>query len=233
MQIRNFFISETKKNKELNKSRLSYRKKVSKNNPLKIHSKKIMSNYQSFGLNYFDNSKIGIGYGNYIKDNRFKEPVSKIIKFFKLKANSKILEIGCAKGFILDEFLKKKMNVYGVDVSSYAIKKSLITVKKKIILKNLSKNKFFKDNYFDFIISKEVIPHLSKTEIKQLIMNINAISKDHKKIYFIIQVPSGIKYKKNFKNWDVTHKSIMTKIEWIKFLKKNKFKGKVAFKELV
>jgi cyclopropane fatty-acyl-phospholipid synthase-like methyltransferase len=233
MQIRNFFISETTKNKELNKSRLSYRKKVSKNNPLKIYSKKIMSNYQSFGLNYFDNSKIGIGYGNYIKDNRFKGPISKIIKFFKLKANSKILEIGCAKGFILDEFLKKKMNVYGVDVSSYAIKKSLITVKKKIILKNLSKNKFFKDNYFDFIISKEVIPHLSKTEIKQLIMNINAISKDHKKIYFIIQVPSMIKYKKNFKNWDVTHKSIMTEIEWIKFLEKNKFKGKVAFKELV
>ena len=82
MQIRNFFISETTKNKELNKSRLSYRKKVSKNNPLKIYSKKIMSNYQSFGLNYFDNSKIGIGYGNYIKDNRFKGLLDTLMSIF-------------------------------------------------------------------------------------------------------------------------------------------------------
>ena len=125
------------------------------------------------------------------------------------------------------------MNVYGVDISNYAIKTSLETVRNKIILKNLAKKKFFRDNYFDFIICKEVLPHLSKKEIKQLIVNINAISNDSKKIYFIIQVPSMKKYKQNFKNWDITHKSIMTKTEWIEFLKKNKFKGKVSFKELV
>ena len=125
------------------------------------------------------------------------------------------------------------MDVYGVDISNYAIKTSLESVRNKIILKNLAKKKFFRDNYFDFIICKEVLPHLSKKEIKQLIVNINAISNDNKKIYFIIQVPSMKKYKQNFKNWDVTHKSIMTKIEWLEFLKNNKFKGKVSFKELV
>lgn len=233
MQIKNFFISENKRNIQQNKLRLNHRKIVSKLNPLKVHSEKIMNDYKKFGLNYFDNSKIGIGYGNYIKDNRFKEPVLKILNYFKIKSNSKVLEVGCAKGFILDEFQKKKMDVYGVDISNYAIKTSLESVRNKIILTNLAKKKFFRDNYFDFIICKEVLPHLSKKEIKQLIVNINAISNDNKKIYFIIQVPSMKKYKKNFKNWDVTHKSIMTKIEWLEFLKNNKFKGKVSFKELV
>ena len=67
MQIKNFFISENKKNIQKNKLRLNHRKIISKLNPLKVHSKKIMNDYKKFGLNYFDNSKIGIGYGKLCK----------------------------------------------------------------------------------------------------------------------------------------------------------------------
>lgn len=229
MKIENFFL----KKKEKFDLRFHHRLKNSNISPLKVYSKEIIKDYKKFGKNYFDNKNIKIGYGNYIYDGRFKTPVKKIIKFFKLKKNSKILEVGCAKGFLIYEFYKNKMDVFGVDISKYALSKCINTIKNKIYLSNLSENLTFKQFSFDFIICKEVIPHLKKTEIKRLIKNLNLLSINVKKIYLIIQVPRSNKYKKNFVNWDITHRTIMTKNNWIKFLKNNNFKGKVSFKDLV
>ena len=88
-----------------------------------------MNDYLNFGETYFDNSELGIGYGKYKYDNRFKKNVKKIINFFKFKKKSKILEIGCAKGFLLVEFYKQGMDVIGLEKSS--CKKNHINLLKK------------------------------------------------------------------------------------------------------
>ena len=50
----------------------------------------------------------------------------KLIKTYKLNSNSKILDAGCGKGFLLKEIkdLLPKINVTGFDISKYAIKNS-------------------------------------------------------------------------------------------------------------
>ena len=62
-----------------------------------------------YNKSYFSDKKLGISYGSYKNDEKFKSLAKKFIKFFKLKNNSNILEIGCTKVFLLDEFKKKKM----------------------------------------------------------------------------------------------------------------------------
>ena len=73
----------------------------------KIKKNKLRS-YLKYNKSYFDDKTLGIGYGGYKNDGRFKNTAKKFIKFFKLKKNMNVLEIGCAKGYLLDEFSKKK-----------------------------------------------------------------------------------------------------------------------------
>ena len=58
---------------------------------------------------YFDNKNLSFGYGGYKYDGRFKNNVKNIIRFFKLSKKLRIAEFGCEKGFVLVEFLKKKL----------------------------------------------------------------------------------------------------------------------------
>ena len=65
-------------------------------------------------------------------------------KHWKLNRNSKILDVGCAKGFMLNDFKKAipGITVAGVDVSRYAINHSHSKVKKHLRVAN-AKNYHF------------------------------------------------------------------------------------------
>jgi len=110
VEIKNFFKSSSRsiKNREIIVT--------------KVKKKQSIKNYYNFGYDYFDNKKLTFGYGGYKYDGRHKKNVQKIINFFKLSENCKIAEFGCAKGFVLVEFLKKKFRVIGFEKSKYAIK---------------------------------------------------------------------------------------------------------------
>ncbi len=197
----------------------------------KITSKE-MNDYINFGKTYYDNSKIGIGYGKYQYDGRFEKNVKKIINFFKLKKKSKILEIGCAKGFLLVEFYKQGMDVIGLEKSPYAIKNSHKLIKKNIKNFDIEKKLNYQDQTFDFIICKEVFPHINPKKVNQVLKDINRIVKNKKNIYIFIQTFKSDNQIKLFKKWDVTHKSNYSKKKWKEIMRKNKFKGYVGFKTL-
>ena len=215
----------------LNK-RIHYRKKILDNSNYKKIKLNFLKDYKKFGKTYFDNSKIGIGYGSYKYDGRFKNDVKKIIKFFKLKKKSKVLEIGCAKGFLLVEFYKLGLDVIGVDKSKYAKKNSHKLIKKYIKNLDIEKKLNFKDQTFDFVICKEVFPHIDPKKIGFLIKEIKRIVKKQKNVYIIVQSFKKNNQKELFKKWDLTHKSIYNKKEWKDIFKTNSFKGYLGFKYL-
>ena len=84
--------------------------------------------------------------------------INYLIKRYKLKKKSKILEIGCGRGEFLNEFIKKEMQGYGVDISNYA---QSFCPNAKIITMDLENEKIpYDDNEFDIIYSKSFIEHL-------------------------------------------------------------------------
>ena len=89
------------------------RRKKKKINSIKIAKK--------FGKEYFDGTR-NCGYGGYYYDGRWKTVARDIINFFKLKKNDKVLDVGCAKGFLVKDLLDQGIDAYGIDVSNYAIK---------------------------------------------------------------------------------------------------------------
>ena len=81
---------------------------------------------KKWGFDYWDGDR-DICYGGYkYIPNRWNETIKKIIKHYRLSKHSKILDIGCGKGYFLYDFKKILPNceVHGLDISQYAIKNS-------------------------------------------------------------------------------------------------------------
>src|SRR5689334_12665659 len=78
---------------------------------------------RQFGKEFFDGDRRH-GYGGFNYMPRFWQPVIPTFrKHFGLDANSSVLDVGCAKGFMLHDMaqLIPGITVRGVDVSQYAI----------------------------------------------------------------------------------------------------------------
>ena len=72
----------------------------------------------------------------------------KLIKTYKLKEGSKILDVGCGKGYLLKEMLdiQPKLKIYGVEPSNHANKFIDKRIKKYIKAK-AQKNCLLKINF--------------------------------------------------------------------------------------
>jgi ubiquinone/menaquinone biosynthesis C-methylase UbiE len=75
-----------------------------------------------FGWEYFDGPREQ-GYGGYSYDGRWIPVARRAIDFFSLKPGDRVLDIGCAKGFLVKDLMDSlpDLQVYGVDISDYAL----------------------------------------------------------------------------------------------------------------
>ena len=217
----NFFGNKSRKPNE--------RSELLKSNEIIHYSK----DYKSFGFDYFDNKDSIVGYGGYKYDGRFSNSVKRMIDHYNLKKNSKVLEVGCAKGYILKEFHDQKMLVYGLDYSKYAIQNSHQDIKSKLVQWDIRKKTSYPDNYFDLVYSKELLPHLSSKDISSILNEFNRISKNKKSIFIEIQTSKTSEGLKLINKWDPTHKSLLLKKDWLNLFKKNNYQGDYYFKNLI
>lgn len=199
----------------------STKRNLTKRNNLK--SKKIQNIAKKFGKDYFD-GKREYGYGGYYYHKKFwKKVVQDFKKFYKLTNKSKILDIGCGKGFMIYDLKKllPKANIRGIDISKYAINNSKKEVKHLLKLGNAKKLQF-KDNTFDLIISINTLHNLNKKECSMALKEINRVSK--KNAFITVDAYNNTKEKKRMYAWNLTAKTIMHEKEWIKFFKENNYK---------
>lgn len=134
-----------------------------------------------FGKEYFDGTR-NQGYGGYNYNPRFWQGVVKRFQqFYKLNSKSRILDVGCGKGFMLHDFLEliPGITVAGIDVSKYAIENSLEDVKPFLSIANAKKLPFA-DNTFDLVIAINTIHNLSLEECFEALKEMERVSRKHK-----------------------------------------------------
>ena len=85
-----------------------------------------------------------------------KNVLSKLRKFGK---SSRLLDIGCATGFLLDEARKDGWEVHGVELSKWCVEYAKEKLGLDIFCGTL-KNAPFGDSFFDAVILNDVIEHL-------------------------------------------------------------------------
>ncbi len=181
-----------------------------------------------YAKDYWDGDRrYGYGGYKYIK-GRWSNVAKKLISTYKLKSGSSILDIGCGKGFLLKEIIEinPEIEVCGIDISSYAIKKSHNDIKKKIFKFDVRKKLPFKKNQFDLAISLGTLHNFHIFELKQILKNISSISKSN---YIMVESYRNNQELVNLQCWALTCNSFFNTKEWLHIFKEYGYYGDYEF----
>ena len=129
---------------------------------------------------FYDGSRED-GYGGFKYDGRWLKILPKIIKRYKLNSSSRVLEIGCKKGFLVHDLkrLVPGISCTGIEDHLYPIKKCKKEVKKFIKYSNFT-NLPFKKNSFDCIIAISSIYTYNFGDLLKIFNEIKRVSKNDK-----------------------------------------------------
>lgn len=186
--------------------------------------------YHRFGYDYFDNPNLQVGYNGYRYDGRFAEAAAKMAGHYGLMENGRVLEIGCAKGFVLVEFFKLGLRVAGLDASEYAIRNAHPQVRSFMALGDACRLPFG-DAAFDFVLGKEVLPHVPENKVSSAVWECMRVSKGP--VFFEIQTGETPLEREYMKRWDGTHATIRPQVWWEDLFGRLEYKGDVHYKVLV
>ena len=191
-------------------------------------SNKLRKKLQKFPKEYFD-GKRAHGYGGYYYNPKFfRKIVKAMIRHYKLNNKSKILDIGCAKGFMMYEFKKAlpACEVRGIDISRYCKLRAMKKIKKYIKVGTCEKLPY-KNKYFDFVVSISTIHNVNKSGIERSLREIIRVSK--KNSFIRVKGYSNLREKKEIDDWNIVAKSNLSEKNWIKIFIKTGYTGDYQF----
>lgn len=97
----------------------------------------------------------------------------KINSFLKNISEPKILDVGCAHGFLLAELKNKyNANISGLEYSDYAIKSAEKSVRNSIKKGNILQGGRWPKSYFDAVICFDVFEYLNLKETRKAAQNL-------------------------------------------------------------
>jgi len=169
------------------------------------------------------------GYGGFKYDGRWLKILPKIIKRYKLNPSSRVLEIGCKKGFLVHDLKKlvPGISCTGVEDHFYPIKKCKKEVKKFIKYANFTKLPF-KKNSFDCIVAISSIYTYNFGDLLKIFNEIKRVSKNNK-ILITLASYENTKDLEKLLNWTTLSTVILKKKDWLKLFKEMDYKGDYFF----
>lgn len=172
---------------------------------------------RKFDIEYFDGDRM-YGYGGYNYHPRFwTETVKEFYNYYKMHDGYKILDVGCGKGFMMHDFLQlnPKLNVKGLEISSYAISNAKTEVVNLIDQGNAIELPY-EDQSFDLIISINTIHNLNLNDLKKSLKEICRVSKNS---FITVDAWRNDEEKKRMLQWNLTALSYMHVNNWKKLFK--------------
>jgi len=198
--------------------------KVSRNIQLRKENKSHNQNLAlKFDKEYFDGSR-NQGYGGYKYDGRWIPVAKKLVNLFSLKEQSKFLDIGCAKGFLLYDLhaINPLIHLYGLDISRYAKNNSPIEIRDKIKIGNC-KHLDFPTDFFDGVVAINTIHNLEIDDCINAIKEIQRVSGGN--AFIQVDAYRNDKELNIFKDWMLTAKTFLKPEEWLEVFKKANYTG--------
>jgi SAM-dependent methyltransferase len=171
---------------------------------------------RKFGKEFFDGERRH-GYGGFNYLPRFWQPVVPTFKqHFDLSSSSSLLDVGCAKGFMLHDMMQliPGIIVRGIDVSEYAIANAIEEIKPYIRVAD-ARNLPFADKSMDVVISINTIHNLERDDCGRALSEIQRVSKG--KAFITVDAYRTLEEKERMFAWNLTAKTIMHVDEWKAF----------------
>ncbi len=166
-----------------------------------------------YGKDYFDGDRL-YGYGGYNYHPRFwQATVKRFRDHYQLKSDARILDIGCAKGFMLHDFkeLMPAATVAGLDISDYAIANCLEDMQSYLRVGSAHELPY-ESKSFDLVTAINTIHNLPLDECKQSLREIQRVSRGNS--FVMVDAYRTPTEKARLESWIVTCKTYMSTDEW-------------------
>lgn len=179
---------------------------------------------RKFGKEFFDGDR-KYGYGGFTYNPKFwTGVVSDFITHYHLSSKSKILDVGCAKGFMLYDFYQKLPNAHlrGTDISQYAITNCKPEVKNFLSVANALKLPF-ETKEFDLVISINTLHNLPLKECKNALKEIGRVTNSHS--FITVDAYRTDEEKARMFDWNLTAKTILSIEDWVQLFEEVGYTG--------
>lgn len=182
---------------------------------------------KKWDFDYWDGDR-RINYGGYHYDGRWAKVAKAIADHYRLKPGDKILDVGCGKGFLLYDFTQvvPGIDVWGIDISEYAVKNAKEEVKHRVEVGNAN-SLTFPGDFFDLVVSINTLHNLYCYDLYEALREIERVGKRHK--YICVESYRNEEEKANLLYWQVTCEAFNTPEEWEWWFKHTGYTGDYSF----
>lgn len=177
-----------------------------------------------FDQRFFDGDR-KYGYGGFNYFPRFWQPVVPAFKErYNLTPKSRILDVGCAKGFMLYDFMQliPGIEVAGIDISEYAIAHAKEEVRDHVQAAD-ARELPFEDRSFDLVIAINTLHNLAREDCKKALRELERVSRGGK--FVTMDAYRNDEEKKRMDMWNLTALTYMRVEEWKQFFKEAGYTG--------
>jgi SAM-dependent methyltransferase len=179
---------------------------------------------RQFGEEFFDGDRRH-GYGGFDYSPRFWQPVVPTLqRHFGLTSRSSVLDVGCAKGFLMHDLaqLIPGITVKGIDVSEYAIAHAIEDMRPHVQVAD-ARRLPFADASFDVVISINTIHNLERAECGEALREIERVSRGRS--YITVDAFRTDAERARMFAWNLTARTIMRADEWQAFFSEAGYTG--------
>jgi len=167
---------------------------------------------KNFGQDYWDGDR-KYGYGGYQYDGRWRVVAEEMIEHYQLTSESKILDLGCGKGFLLFEFTQilPGIEIRGIDISEYAIETAKEEIKSNVSVGNVTTKLTFPDQFFDLVLSINVFHNFYIYDLWQALREMGRVGKN---MYIVVDSYRNENERINLMYWQLTCECFYKPQEW-------------------
>lgn len=169
-----------------------------------------------FGRDYFDGDRRH-GYGGYSYHPRFWQPVMPdFVRHFVLTAKSRVLDVGCAKGFMLHDLRDAVpgIQVAGIDISEYAIENAMEDMKPLVKVGD-ARHLPFPDKSFDVVFSITTLHNLNRENCARALREIERVAR--KGSFITLDAYRDEEERRRMEAWNLTALTCLHVNEWKAF----------------
>ena len=183
---------------------------------------------KQFDFDYWDGDR-RVCYGGYkYLEGRWEKVARAMAEHYQLPEKPKILDIGCGKGYLMYDFLKAipDAEVYGIDISQYAVKNSKEEVRDRIRI-GCATELPWQDNHFDLVVSINVFHCLHSYELQKALREMERVGRGEK--YICVESWRNESEKANLLYWQVTCEAFNNPKAWKWWFEQTGYKGDYSF----
>ena len=138
-----------------------------------------------------------------------------MVKRLEIEEGRRVLDLGCAKGYLVKALRLLNINAFGCDISEYAIQMADSEVKSYCRLSHTSDSIPFPDDwYFDWVIAKDVFEHIEEETLKRVLARLHGCSK---RLFVVVPLGDNGRFVIPEYNQDETHVLARSARWWRRF----------------